>query len=118
MEGIALDVNVLRRDYCDTITQLSSTAVHGKNVDDNMLIDYGAEVRLVDKLGRTPLHRSARLGYGAATKLLVDRGSVVTTEDNDGRTARDLAEGSDRAIKALDGEEPDFYMYKDRMILL
>jgi hypothetical protein len=43
---------------------------------------------------------------------------VVTTEDNDGRTARDLAEGSDRAIKALDGEEPDFYMYKDRRILL
>jgi hypothetical protein len=61
---------------------------------------------------------SARLGYGAATKLLVHRGSVVTTEDNYGRTARDLAEDSDRAIKALNGEEPDFYMYKDRMILL
>ena len=67
----------------------------------NLLIDHGAEVGLVDKLGRTPLHRSARLGYGAVTKLLVDRGSVITTEDNDGRTARDLAEGSDRAIKAL-----------------
>ena len=67
----------------------------------NLLIDHGAEVGLVDKLGRTPLPRSARLGYGAATKLLVDRGSVITTEDNDGRTARDLAEGSDRAIKAL-----------------
>jgi hypothetical protein len=39
-------------------------------------------------------------------------------EDNDGRMARDLAEGSDRAIKALNGEELDFYMYKDRMILL
>jgi len=76
------------------------------------------EVGLVDKLGRTPLHRSAGLGYGAATKLLVDRGSVVTTKDNDARTARDLAEGSDRAIKALKGEEPDFYMYKDRMVLL
>jgi ankyrin repeat protein len=84
----------------------------------NLLIDHGAEVGLVDKLGRTPLHRSACLGYGAATKLLVDRGSVMMTEDNDGRTARDLAEGSDRAIKALNGEEPDFYMYKDRMILL
>jgi hypothetical protein len=80
------DVNALRRDYRDTITQLSNTAVHGKNVDDE-LIDYGAEVGLVDK-------------------------------HNDGCTARDLAEGSDRAIKAHDGEEPDFYMYKDRMILL
>jgi hypothetical protein len=64
------------------------------------------------------LEHVARLGYGATTKLLVDRGSVVTTKDNDARTARDLAEGSDRAIKALNGEEPDFYMYKDRMILL
>jgi hypothetical protein len=78
--------------------------------------DCGGEVGLVDKLGRTPLHRSARLGYGAATKLLVDRGSVVTTKDNDARTARDLTEGSDRAIKALNGEELDFYVYKDRML--
>ena len=42
----------------------------------------------------------------------------MTTEDNDGRTARDLAEGLGRAIKALNGEEPDSYMYEDRMILL
>ena len=49
------------------------------------------QLGLVDKLGRTPLHHSARLGYGAASKLLVDRGSVVTTEDNHGRTARDMA---------------------------
>jgi hypothetical protein len=83
-----------------------------------MLIDYGAEVRLVNKLGQTLLHCSACLGYRAATKLLVDRRLVVTTEDNNGRITRDLAEGSDRAIKALNSKEPDFYMYKDRMILL
>ena len=83
-----------------------------------MLIDRGAEVGLVDKLGRTPLLRSARLGYGAAAKLLVNRGSVVITEDNSGCTARDLAEGSDCAIKALNDEEPEFYIYEDCMILL
>jgi hypothetical protein len=31
---------------------------------------------------------------------------------------REHAEGSNGAIKVLNGEEPDFYMYKDRMILL
>ena len=31
-------------------------------------------------------------------------------EDSYRRTARNLAEGSDRAIKALDSEEPDFYV--------
>jgi ankyrin repeat protein len=66
-----------------------------------MLIDHGAEVGSVDKLGRTPLYRSARLGYGAATELSVDGGSVITIEDNDGRTACDLAESSDCAVKAL-----------------
>jgi len=77
-----------------------------------MLIDHGAEVGLVDKLGQTPLYRSAYLGYGAATKLSVDRGLVITIEDNDGRMACDLAESSDYAVKALDDEEPDFYIYK------
>jgi ankyrin repeat protein len=83
-----------------------------------MLINYKAKVRLVNKLDWTLLHCSAYLGYRAATKLLVNKRSVVTTKDNNKRMARDLAKGSDRAIKALDGEKPDFYMYKDRMILL
>jgi hypothetical protein len=34
---------------------------------------------------------------------------VATIEDDDRRTARDLAEGSGRSIKALNSEEPDFY---------
>jgi ankyrin repeat protein len=72
----------------------------------------------VDKLGRIPLHYSTRLGYGAVTKLLVNRGLIVTTEDNNGRTARDLAKGLDYIIKALNGKEPDFYIYKDYIILL
>jgi ankyrin repeat protein len=85
-----------------------------------LLIDNGAEVGLVDKLGRTPLHRSVHLGNGAAMKLLVDRGIVVTTKDNLGRTARDVAEesGSERAVRALNGEQPEFYLYEGRMILL
>ena len=35
---------------------------------------------------------AACLGYGAATRVLVDRGAVVTAENNHGRTARDIAE--------------------------
>lgn len=70
----------------------------------NLLIDHKAEAGLVDKRVQIPLHRSACLGYRAATKLLVDRWSVITTEDYNGRTARDLAEGSVYTIKALNSE--------------
>ena len=51
-----------------------STALHLAADPGHREIDHGAEVGLGDKLGWTPLHRSARLGYGAATKLLVNRG--------------------------------------------
>ena len=37
MEGIVLAVSALRRDYRDSITQYSSTAVHRKNVDNDKL---------------------------------------------------------------------------------
>ncbi len=86
----------------------------------NLLINHGAKVGLVDKLGQTLLHCSAYLGYRVATKLLVDRGSVVTTEDNYRHTSRDVAKeaGSERVIKALNSEEPEFYMYNGCMILL
>ncbi|KFY18801.1 hypothetical protein V491_04698, partial [Pseudogymnoascus sp. VKM F-3775] len=65
-------------------------------------------------------YKAALLGYGAATKLLVDRGAVLHAVDNDGHTAHDLAEerGQERAIKALDGEEPGFYIYEGRIIVL
>ena len=39
MEGIVFDVSALRRDYRDSITQLSNSAVHRKNVDDDMLAE-------------------------------------------------------------------------------
>jgi hypothetical protein len=39
MEGIVFDASALRRDYRDSITQLSNTAVHRKNVDDDMLAE-------------------------------------------------------------------------------
>lgn len=62
----------------------------------DLLIDNDAKLDTVDQLKRTPLHRSVWLGHGAVTKLLVDRGAVVEAVDNDGHTARDLAEEMDQ----------------------
>ena len=60
----------------------------------------------VDRRGRTLLYLSAQLGYREATKLLVDRGALVSAVDSAGYTARNLVEetGKERTIKALDGK--------------
>ena len=48
------------------------------------------------------------------------RGTVVDVADINGRTARDLTEerGQERAIKALNSGESEFYIFEGRMILL
>ena len=53
------------------------------------------------------------MGYRVVTKLLVNRGLVITIEDNNRRIVRDLAKGLDYIIKALNSKELDFYIYKD-----
>lgn len=85
-----------------------------------MLINKGAEVSLVNKLSRTLLRRFARLRYKAATKLLVNKGLVITIEDNNGRIARDIAKERSlkHVIKAFNSKEPSFIIYKDYIILL
>ena len=85
-----------------------------------MLIDNGAETAAKNNLGRTPLHCCAELDYGAATKLLVDRGSSLSAMDNAGRTARELAQdaGSDRSMRALDGEPLSISIIQGRVAFL
>ena len=87
-------------------TALHLAAERGIQKMIKLLIDHGAGVSPVDRLGRTALHLSAQLGYGKATKLLVDGGALVSAVDSGGRTARDLAQerGMERAIQALNGE--------------
>jgi ankyrin repeat protein len=60
-------VSVVSAQDLEGSTALHLAADQGHREIINLLIDHGAEVGLVDKLGRTPLHRSARLGYGNQT---------------------------------------------------
>ena len=83
-----------------------------------MLINHKAKIGLGNKLSQILLYCSACLEYEAVTKLLINRGSVIITEDNNQYTARDLAKGSDHEIKALNSKKPDFYIYRDHIILL
>jgi len=74
----------------------------------------------MDRLGRTLIHLSARLGYREATKLLVNRGALLSAVDSVGRIARNLVEekGLERAIKIVDSEPSTGYIFNGRLILL
>ncbi len=74
----------------------------------------------MDRLSRTLLYLSARLGYREATKLLVNRGALLSAVDNIGRIARNLVEekGLERTIKAIDNEPSTGYIFNGRLILL
>lgn len=54
-----------------TALHLAAQDSHKELID--LLINKGAETAVRDELGRIPLHCCAELGYGEATKLLVDR---------------------------------------------
>ena len=55
----------------------------------NLLIDNRVETVVEDNLRRILLHYCTRLNYNVATKLLVDRGSLLSAMDNAGRIARE-----------------------------
>jgi hypothetical protein len=52
MEGIVLDISALYRNYSDSITQLSNTAIHRKNVDNDMLAESCYTACEAGRLGR------------------------------------------------------------------
>ena len=55
------------------------------------LVGFGADIRLVDNVGDTPLHHIARNGDFKIAKLLIAHGAEVHTANNQGQTALHLA---------------------------
>ncbi|MBN1700045.1 MAG: ankyrin repeat domain-containing protein [Spirochaetales bacterium] len=76
-------------------TPLISAIDHGHVATAALLIDHGADIMVKDKkYGWTPLHYAAASGSRESVLLLIDRGAVVTAEDEEGRTASDIAEAT------------------------
>jgi len=57
-----------------------------------ILLDAGAKVNEVDEEMLTPLHFAARDGSGECALLLVKAGADLFAKQNEGKTARDLAD--------------------------
>ena len=53
------------------------------------LIDLGLDVNAADRVGRSPLHGAASLGYGEVVQMLVDAGGRLDAKDKGGSTDSD-----------------------------
>merc|ERR1712142_1235893 len=85
------DLNLLNEGGC------FGTSLHYAVFKDNldfvkMLIGKGADVNVQDEELLTPLHFAARDGSGECAMLLVKAGADLFAKQNEGKTAKDLAD--------------------------
>jgi serine/threonine-protein phosphatase 6 regulatory ankyrin repeat subunit A/serine/threonine-protein phosphatase 6 regulatory ankyrin repeat subunit B len=81
------------------------------------LLEAGANVKAVDKGGRTALHWAAGNGYKDICELLISKGADVNARNNDGFTALRLAIDSGRTnvanyLRSVGGKDSDAILSK------
>ena len=68
------------------LSGLHVVAAYGNPAVMEFLLDWGADVMLLDRNGATPLHYAARSGTPQMVGLLIDRGAEVRNVDENGGT--------------------------------
>jgi ankyrin repeat protein len=108
-------------------TALMVAAKNSNNEGVRLLLQSGAEVRYQNRRGATALHFACKAGEGKIARLILDRAYVcrcvkvlVDIRNTDGRTARELAQGSgesqlvaklDAAVKQEAAVRAVFFFY-------
>ena len=68
------------------LSGLHVVAAYGNPAVMDFLLDWGADIMLLDHTGATPLHYAARSGTPQMVDLLIDRGAEVRNVDENGGT--------------------------------
>ncbi|EJW72684.1 hypothetical protein WUBG_16408, partial [Wuchereria bancrofti] len=63
-----------------------------------VLLENGADTNVSDHWGFTPLHEAATWGRADVCVLLLQHGASARSENSDGKTPQDLADGDAKAV--------------------
>lgn len=85
---LQIDAKLVNSKANDSTTPLC----HAKSREiTELLITFGADIKAIDRDGRTPLHLIASYGNKGAVESIISRGVDVNAKDNDGRTPLQFA---------------------------
>ncbi|MFZ2959526.1 MAG: ankyrin repeat domain-containing protein [Candidatus Ozemobacteraceae bacterium] len=80
-----------------------------KDLGVKLLLENGAKVNVIDKMGNTPLHLAVLSDHLLGVKLLLEKGASVNVKNNNGETPLDIAlqqkyRGNDEIVTFLEGK--------------
>ncbi len=99
--GISLNT---KNDKVNGISFIHYAAALGKDAVLSYIVEQGADVNVIDMLGRTPLHFAATQNKITVLYVLLNAGAVVDVVDQNGETPMDVAKkyGHDKYIDIME----------------
>src|SRR5437870_1799712 len=65
-----------------------------------LLVDLGADIDAVNRIGQTAMHGSARNGRNTIIQFLAEHGASLAVKDKQGRTPLDIAQDPRRPLES------------------
>lgn len=89
--GVNVNEEKVDRHTCERITPLAYAAYGGHAEVIRVLLEHGAQVNMVDRRGRAPIHIAALKGHRDACVVLIEYGAKMFSVDMQGNTPMHLA---------------------------
>lgn len=94
------DVNALKGK--DKMSALHEACGYRNLTKVKFLVEHGADLKVKDRLGRTPLFYAVRMGQKELVDYLIEKGADFTVKDNNGDSALHYAKGPSVAMTMLE----------------
>lgn len=95
--SLGADVNVITSDFYDKRSILQISIEEGNLELIKLLVENGANINYIDKMGNTALMHAAWYGKEDIVTYLISKGARLDVYNNDGKTALTIAKEGDYA---------------------